>query len=141
MHVTLPRSWWWSMGLVLVVALTVSLLLPGPATDISSVYDNAGHLAAVIDPTNDTAIYAHDGVGNPTGIPRRPSSTFAALPFTLSASLVGTMVTTCAMGFTLPPASNTVKFNTATVLTTSTTTMTATVPSGAPTSLVSVTQH
>lgn len=40
-----------------------------------------------------------------------------------------------------PSASNTVKFNTATVLTASTTAMTATVPSGAPTGPVSVTQR
>ncbi|MBX3303591.1 MAG: hypothetical protein KF693_15350 [Nitrospira sp.] len=54
MHVTLPRSWWWSRGLVSIVALMAFLLPPGLAADIS---------------------YAYDSVGNLTGITHQPSTT------------------------------------------------------------------
>jgi YD repeat-containing protein len=112
-----------------------------PAADISYVYDNAGRLIAVIDPASDTAIYAYDSVGNLTGITRHASSTLAVLQFTPSSSLVGTTVTIYGTGFSATPASNTVKFNgtTATVLTASTTVLTANVPSGATTGPISVT--
>lgn len=75
MNVTLPRSWWWSIGLVWIVALMAFLLPPGLAADISYVYDDAGRLPDVIDPANDTAIYAYDSVRNLTGITHQPSTT------------------------------------------------------------------
>lgn len=62
MNVTLPHIRWWITGRVsiiaLVVALAVLLILPVLAADISYVYDDAGRLRAVIEPTSDTAIYA-----------------------------------------------------------------------------------
>lgn len=117
------------------------VILPGLAADISYVYDDAGRLRAVIDPASDTAVYAYDAVGNLTGITRQPSSTLAVLQFTPSSSPVGTTVTIYGTGFSATPASNTVKFNgtTATVLTASTTVLTATVPSGATSGAISVT--
>lgn len=61
----------------LVLALALLLILPGQAADISSVYDDADRLCAVIDPASDTAIDPYDAVGNLTGItpgkPRPPS--------------------------------------------------------------------
>lgn len=122
-----------------VLALLVSL--PGLAADISYVYDDAGRLRAVIDPASDTAVYGYDAVGNLTGITRQPSSTLAVLQFTPASSPVGTTVTIYGTGFSATPASNTVKFNgtTATVLTASTTVLTASVPSGATTGPISVT--
>lgn len=131
-----------SMPIVaLVVALAVLLILPGLAADISYVYDDADRLRAVIDPASDTAIYAYDSVGNLTGITRQPSTTLAVLQFTPSASPIGSTVTIYGTGFSATPSSNTVKFNgtTATVLTASTTILTATVPSGATTGTISVT--
>ncbi len=125
------------------VALIFALIgiISSAAADISYVYDDAGRLMAVIDPVTDTAIYAYDSVGNLTGITRQPSSTLAIIQFTPSASPVGTTVTIYGTGFSSTPASNTVKFNstTATVLTASTTVLTATVPSGATTGSISVT--
>jgi YD repeat-containing protein len=105
------------------------------------VYDDAGRLLAVIDPTTDTAIYAYDSVGNLTGITRQPSSTLAIIQFTPSASPIGSTVTLYGTGFSATPASNSVKFNgtAATVLTASTTVLTANVPSGATTGSISVT--
>ncbi len=123
------------------IVLTCIGIFPGLAADISYVYDDAGQLRAVIDPVSDTAVYAYDAVGNLTGITRQPSSTLAVLQFTPSSSPIGTTVTVYGTGFSATPASNTVKFNatTATVLTASTTVLTATVPSGATTGLISVT--
>src|SRR6185312_12736332 len=117
------------------------LLLSSSAADISYVYDDASRLRAVIDPASDTAIYAYDAVGNLTDITRQPSSTLAIIQFTPSSGPVGTTVTIYGTGFSVTPASNTVKFNgtTATVLTASTTVLTATVPSGATTGPISVT--
>jgi YD repeat-containing protein len=129
------------MPIVSVVALVVLLILPGLAADISYVYDDAGRLRAVIDPASDTAIYAYDSVGNLTGITRQSSSTLAVLQFTPGTGPVGTTVTLYGTGFSATSSSNTVKFNgtTATVLTASTTILTATVPSGATTGTISVT--
>jgi YD repeat-containing protein len=111
------------------------------AADISYVYDDAGRLIAVIDPASDTAIYAYDSVGNLTGITRQASSTLAIIHFTPSSNPVGSPVTIYGTGFSATPASNTIKFNgtTATVLTASTTVLTANVPSGATTGFISVT--
>ena len=122
-----------------VLVLVVSL--PSLAADISYVYDDAGRLRAVIDPAMDTAVYGYDAVGNLTGITRQPSSTLAVLQFTPSSTPIGTTVTIYGTGFSATLASNTVKFNgtTATVLTASTTVLTANVPSGATSGPISVT--
>jgi len=116
-------------------------ILPSSAADISYVYDDAGRLRAVIDPATNTAIYAYDAVGNLTGITQQAASTLVLLQATPASDPVGTTVTIYGTGFSATPASNTVKFNgtTATVLTASTTVLTATVPSGATTGSISVT--
>jgi|GEM_PF-6954307 len=122
-------------------ALALFIFLPGVAADISYVYDDAGRLCAVIDPASDTAVYSYDAVGNLTGITRQPSSTLAVLQFTPSSSPIGSTVMIYGTGFSATPVSNTVKFNgtTATVLTASTTVLTANVPNGATTGPISVT--
>jgi YD repeat-containing protein len=109
--------------------------------DISYVYDNLGRVLAAIDPATDTAIYQYDAVGNLTGITRQPSTTKAILQFTPSSGSVGTSVTIYGTGFSATPASNVVKFNgtITTVLTASTTVLTANVPAGATTGTISVT--
>lgn len=127
--------------ITLTLALVTGALAPTVAADISYVYDQAGRLLAVIDPSTDTAIYAYDSVGNLTGITRQPSTTKAVLQFTPASGPVGTTVTIYGTGFSATPASNVVKFNgtTATVLTASTTVLTANVPDAATTGLISVT--
>lgn len=146
MHETL---WWWlwqrltrrALVTITACALAFLIILPGVAADISYVYDDAGRLRAVIDPASDTVVYAYDAVGNLTGITQQASSTLSVLQFTPSSSPIGSTVTIYGTGFSATPASNTVKFNgtTATVLTASTTVLTATVPSGATTGTISVT--
>jgi YD repeat-containing protein len=103
MNVTLPRSLWWSIGLVSIVALTAFLPSLELAADISYVYDDAGRLPDVIDPAIDTAIYAYDSVGNLTGITRQPSSTLVLLQLTPSASPIGTVLTIYGTGFSAIP--------------------------------------
>ena len=116
-------------------------IVSSSAADISYVYDDAGRLLAVIDPVSDTAVYAYDAVGNLTSITRQAPSTLAIIQFTPSSGPIGTTVTIYGTGFSATLASNTVKFNdtTATVLTASTTVLTANVPSGATTGSISVT--
>lgn len=145
MHATLWCLWrsLKRRGLVAATAfaLTCLVILSGVAADISYVYDDAGRLMAVIDPASDTAMYAYDSVGNLTGITRQSSSTLAIIQFTPSSGQVGMTVTIYGTGFSATPASNTVKFNgtTATVLTASTTVLTANVPGGATSGPISVT--
>ena len=78
MHMTLPRSWWWSTGHISVFSLAtpLALLLVSPSlpVDTSNVDDNASHPRAVIDPASDHGIYVYDSVGNLTGIMRQPST-------------------------------------------------------------------
>ena len=125
------------------LALSLCLLTTAPLSgaDISYVYDNLGRLLAVIDPATDTAVYQYDAVGNLTGITRQPSATKTILQFTPASGPVGTPVTIYGTGFSATPASNVVKFNgtTTTVLTASTTVLTANVPAGATTGTISVT--
>jgi YD repeat-containing protein len=123
------------------LSLCLSATTPLSGADISYVYDDLGRLLAVIDPASDTAIYAYDAVGNLTGITRQLSSTKAIFQFTPSSGPVGTTVTIYGTGFSATPSSNTVKFNgtTTTVLTASTTVLTANVPAGATTGTISVT--
>ncbi len=139
------RGWEWVHRSVRVAtvgsAIVLAGIVPGTAGDISYVYDSLGRLIAVIDPATDTAVYSYDAVGNLTGITRQISSTLAILQFTPASGPVGTTVTIYGTGFSATPSSNTVKFNgtTATVLTASTTVLTANVPSGATTGPISVT--
>ncbi|MGC4096703.1 MAG: IPT/TIG domain-containing protein [Nitrospira sp.] len=129
------------MSLGVALAVLIVLAPAGFTADSSYVYDDAGRLRAVIDPASDTAVYAYDAVGNLTGITRQTSSTLSVLQFTPSSSPIGATVTIYGTAFSTTPASNIVKFNgtTATVLTASTTILTATVPSGATSGSISVT--
>lgn len=86
MNVTLPRSWWWSTGhtsvFSLAMPLTLLLVSPSLAVDVSNVDDNASRLRAVIDHASDHAIYAYDSVWNLAGITCQPSTIIftAAVP-------------------------------------------------------------
>lgn len=119
MNVTLFFLGWWSTSHIavfsLAIALALLLVFPSLAADTS--------------------------VGNLTGITLRPSSTLAVLPFTLSASPIGTTVTIYGTGFSAPLRLQYCEVQHRDRATASTTAMTATVPSGAPTGPVSVTQR
>jgi hypothetical protein len=55
------RQGWYHLARTMAIslALMAGALAPTIAADISYVYDQAGRLLAVIDPTTDTAIYAY----------------------------------------------------------------------------------
>lgn len=146
MNVTSPRSWWWSVGLVLivlgVVALVFLLVFPGLTAETNYVYDDAGRLRTVIDSASDRAIYVDVAVGSLTSIRLQPFSTLSVLQCFSSAIPIGSNRTLYGTGFSAIPSSNALKFNgtTATVLVTSATALTTTVPNGGTTGLVSVAQ-
>jgi RHS repeat-associated protein len=113
----------------------------GSGSDYSYIYDDAGQLLAVVNPSGATAIYSYDKAGNITEIKRRASSVVSVLEFSPNAATVGSSVTIYGTGFGATPADNTVKFNgqTATVTSASATKLVATVPAGATDGPISVT--
>ncbi len=116
-------------------------LSAGNNNPIKYVYDDLGRLAAVIDPSGDTARYSYDSVGNLLSISRQSSALVSVIEFTPKSGLAGTVVTIYGTGFSTTPSSNTVTFNgtAATVSSSSETQIVTTVPAGATTGLISVT--
>jgi YD repeat-containing protein len=104
-------------------------------------YDANGRLTAVLSPTGEAAIYNYDPAGNFTSITRRAANELSIIGFTPGAGGVGTSVTIYGTGFSDTPSANTVKFNgvPATVAAATKTLLTVTVPSGATTGPLNVT--
>lgn len=111
------------------------------AADISYVYDELGRLRAVVDPGSDTAFYNYDSVGNLLSITRQSSSVVSIIEFTPDSGPIGTTVTIFGTGFSTTPSQNTVTFNgvSASVTSSTTTQIVATVPTGATTGVIGVT--
>lgn len=118
--------------------LNFSLVDAGPITNI---YDELGRLVAVVDPTGETATYSYDAVGNLQSITRSNSSQLSIIEFTPDKGPIGAPVTIYGTAFSQTPAENVVKFNgiTATVIASTPTQITTTVPVGATTGLITVT--
>jgi YD repeat-containing protein len=108
---------------------------------IRYVYDDIGRLVAVVDPSGDTARYTYDSVGNLLSISRQSSTLVSILEFTPKSGLAGTVVTITGTGFDPNPAGNTVTFNGAAAVVTSSsaTQIVTSVPVGATTGLITVT--
>ena len=134
------------------LCLTVGVLgLPVPPafaaptsnTPLTYVYDEAGRLEAVVDPTLSAAAkglvqYNYDDVGNLLSVSRADATVASIVDFHAKSGLTGATVTIYGSGFDLTPSNDVVKFNwdtaTATgkvaIVTAATaTTLTATVPS------------
>jgi YD repeat-containing protein len=107
----------------------------------SYVYDDAGRLIAVSDPTSDTAVYNYDAMGNLLSITRQNSSVLSILNFTPKSGPIGTAVTIYGTGFSATPSQNTVTFNgtAATIVSATATQIVTTVPGGAATGPITVT--
>ena len=116
--------------------LNISLAVP-----ISYLYDQLGRLIGVIDKDGNAATYVYDAVGNLLSISRQSPSQVSILQFTPSYGLAGTTVSIYGTGFSATASQNTVSFNgtAAIVLSSSTTLIVASVPSGATTGTISVT--
>ena len=106
-------------------------------------YDELGRLVGVVDGQGNAAVYNYDEVGNLLSIQRFTSGTTGIGIFLIapSSALVGANVTIKGIGFSATPTDNVVKFNgmTATVVSATATTIVTTVPTGATTGAVTVT--
>src|SRR5437867_2741381 len=107
-------------------------------------YDELGRLVGVVDSTGNTAVYVYDEVGNLLAIQRFTTGATGIGIFLIAPNkaLVGTNVEIKGFGFiATPPSANQVAFNgtSASVVSATATSIVATVPSGATTGSVTVT--
>jgi YD repeat-containing protein len=137
-------------GIVLMKLRLVAYLIMAFAVAVSSwageaqfAYDELGRLTTVVDEAGNTAIYNYDAVGNLLSIDRYTAPGFGIGIYTMvpGKGAVGAQVKIQGYGFSTTTGNNTVTFNgtAATVVSSTTYTITATVPSGATTGTVSVT--
>jgi YD repeat-containing protein len=112
---------------------------PAPSGPVSYAYDAIGRLIQVTDPSGDGAIYHYDLVGNITSIERPSASAVSISGFTPTSGSVGSSVTIYGTAFSTTSA-NTITFGSgqATVTATTPNQLTVTVPSGANTSQIGV---
>src|SRR2546422_1378143 len=111
------------------------------ASEAQYAYDDLGRLTTVVDEAGNTAIYNYDAVGNLLSIDRFtvPGSGIGIFTLLPGQGAIGSQVKIQGYGFTTTPANNTVTFNgtAATVVSSTTSTIVATVPSGATTGTAS----
>lgn len=101
-----------------------------------------GSTGGVIDSQGNAAIYTYDAAGNLLSITKTQAGQVATITFSPTYGPVGTVVTIRGVGFSPTPAQNVVEFGghvTATVTSSSTTTLIVTVPQGAVTGPITVT--
>ncbi len=126
-HTTRPRRIVGAVLLLLLFAWAV------PADAITYIYDELGRLVGVVDPTGNTAVFNYDAVGNILAVQNYPSSTVSIIEFTPNSAIVNATVTLSGTGYSTTPSQNTVKFNglTATVTSSTATSIVTKVPVGA----------
>jgi YD repeat-containing protein len=132
----------WLVVLLVVTSLLISPPKPAAAAagdPFRFIYDQAGRLVASVTPT-DTAITTYDAVGNITAITRQAATVLTVIEFAPHAGAVDASVMIYGTAFSPTPSLNTVKFNgtTATVISSTTTQISTTVPPGATTGTISV---
>ncbi|MBZ5634889.1 MAG: chitobiase/beta-hexosaminidase C-terminal domain-containing protein [Acidobacteriia bacterium] len=117
--------------------VSLSVVVPPP---ISYTYDAAGRLTSVTDQLGSSAVYNYDAVGNVLSISRQNAGTVTISAFSPASGPVGTVVTILGSGFSATLNQNSVQFNgvAATVTAASNALLTAIVPSGATTGLITV---
>lgn len=126
------------------LAATLALLatLAGIAhADVAYVYDALGRLVAVVDGAGNAAKYSYDAAGNLLSISRTTSATLSVFALSPNNGPVGTSVTIYGDGFSATASQNTVKLNglSASVTSSTLTTIVTSVPAGATTGPISVT--
>lgn len=124
------------MAIALVFFSAVTL-----AATVVYVYDELGRLVAEIDPAGETTRYTYDAAGNLTAVSRGSSSEFRVLSFAPSRGKAGDTITVFGSGFIANPTQNSVSINgtPATIVSATTTSLVVTVPSGATSGPISVT--
>ncbi len=129
-----------SLLFLIVMIFSYEILCAGEA---HYAYDDLGRLITVVDESGNTAIYNYDAVGNLTGIDRFTPGSSGIDIYTLlpGKGAVEDQVKIQGYGFDTTPSNNTVTFNgtAATVVSATAYAIVATVPSGAATGTVSVT--
>jgi RHS repeat-associated protein len=113
----------------------------GSGSGIRYLYDEAGRLQIVDDPSQGAAVYEWDPDGNLTSIKRYSASTLAVLAVTPPHSPPGTQVDITGTGFSTNPSEDEVSFDgtSATVSEATATDLIVTVPEGAGTGAITVT--
>ncbi|GJG96677.1 IPT/TIG domain-containing protein [Cupriavidus pauculus] len=113
---------------------------PGQAANHGFVYDDLGRLIQVVAPDGTSTQYAYDAVGNITAVRADAANTLTVASFAPAGGSIGTKVTVYGTGFSTTAAANAVKFNgvSAVVNAASATALQVTVPSGATTGTISV---
>ena len=111
-----------------------------PAATVQYVYDDLGRLVAVIDPTGQTTTYTYDAAGNLLSVSSGSSTQISVVAFTPNHGKAGDSVTVFGAAFIPNAAQNAVTFNgtAATVTAATETSLVATVPPGATTGPISV---
>ncbi len=89
-------------GLVLGLVLAWGSLVS--AQTITYVYDGLGRLMGVIDPSQGTALYTYDAVGNVLSIQRYATTAVLIIDFTPGSGSVNTVVTLTGTGFSATPS-------------------------------------
>lgn len=134
-------------GALLAIAVAACALLApatlgaAPTSPFTFIHNDAGRLAAAVDPDGNTAQYTYDAVGNLVSINRVVSSTTRVLEITPKRGPAGSSFTIYGTGFSATPASNTVTVNgtAATVTQATKSRLQVTVPLTATTGTVAVT--
>jgi YD repeat-containing protein len=108
---------------------------------IQYAYDAAGRLTFVYAPNGEAAQYVYDAAGNITQINRFAATNLSIVQFTPNVGPIGSTVAITGTGFNSTPSLNTVKFNgtVATVTSGNPNQLVVTVPAGATTGPISVT--
>lgn len=141
---TLMRSFRRSMQATLLVVWVLCLYPSLATTDQAQYfYDELGRLTGVVDGSGNAAVYNYDAVGNLLSIQRFTPGAAGVGIFLIApgSSIVNQNVEIRGFGFTSPPSNNHVQFNgiTAAVVTATATSIITTVPAGATTGSVTVT--
>jgi len=118
-----------------------SLAVATPTAGIVYLYDELQRLKSVIDPVGEAATYSYDAVGNLLSITRYNGTQTSVIDFNPNSAPIGGAVTIYGTGFSTTPSQNTVTFNGvgATVISSTLTQITTTVPAGATTGAIAVT--
>jgi YD repeat-containing protein len=125
----------------MLTVLGVLLTADGALGDITYVYDPGGRLVAVTDASGNRADYIYDPGNLLIQITNSSSSQTAVYSISPDGGVTGTQVTITGTGFSSTPSQNTVTFSAnkaASVLSSTSTTIVATVPSSAVGGAVSV---
>lgn len=137
----------WRLGGVVRVFVTLFLInpiLPAYAVQGSGpsnyIYDQANRLIGIVDSAGHGVVYTYDAAGNITSITPSMASQVSIIGFTPGAGPAGATVTISGTGFSTTPLQNTVAFNQspATVTSSTSTQIVATVPAGATTGQISI---